>query len=116
MNIRIKKLADTNSVKVNNRGTASFTKLADDLRDLTPKEYKQFVKLARLFRKADKAATNWQQLDNLIGRARTLTSKEYKTCVKLGKDLRAMDAEITKADKLEQKLKEQRFYAAQVNA
>ena len=116
MNIRIKKLADTNSVKVSNRGTASFTKLADDLRDLTPKEYKQFIKLAKLFRKAHKAATNWQQLDNLIGRARTLTSKEYKTCVKLGKDLRAMDAEITKADKLEQKLKEQRFYAAQVNA
>lgn len=114
MNIRINQVAD-NSVKVVNKGTASFTKLADDLRDIDGADYKAFVKLAKLFRYADKKGAGWEHLDTLIRKARTLSDREFNTCVKLAKDLRNMDNELTKADELERDLKMERFTMAQIN-
>lgn len=114
MNIRIKQVADY-SVRVANRGTASFTKLADDLRDIDNADYKAFVKLAKLFRYADKKGAGWEHLDTLIHKARTLSDREFKTCTKLAKDLRKMDNELTKADELERDLKMERFTMAQIN-
>ena len=114
MKIGIKHKLDDNGVKVRNDGVASLTNLADDIRDLTPKEYKAFKKMMRLYRRADKAGLKWEQLDNYIGRGRTLSGREYRRTLKLSNTLRSADKELARSVRFEQAMKKARFEQAQL--
>lgn len=115
-NINIKHQPDDNHVKVTNNSTASLTKLADDSRDLSDKEFKKLLQLVGLYRKADRKADKWaNQLDDLILRARTLNDKEWRKAVKLTKSIRKTDKELAEAQKLETRERDRRFNQALIN-
>ena len=87
MKIKFKEDRSDTSVRVDNKSTASLTALADSTRSLRDREFKILVKLVNEYRKADRHADKWTNLDELILGARTLSNREWKQAVKFAKTL-----------------------------
>lgn len=113
MKIKFKEDRSDASVRVDNKSTASLTALADDTRGLRDKEFKKLIKLVNEYRKADRHADKWTNLDELILGARTLSNKEWRQAVKFAKTLRKADRELTKSELVEKRAKQARFKQAQ---
>lgn len=113
MKIKFKEDRSDTSVRVDNKSTASLTALADSTRSLRDREFKILVKLANEYRKADRHADKWTNLDELILGARTLSNREWRQAVKFAKTLRKADRELTKSELVEKRAKQARFKQAQ---
>ena len=108
--------ADDNAVSVRNYNTASLTRLADAMRILTNKDYRKIYRIAKAYRKADKMYSKIEDAQNLVGKLQTLSRKEFNESFNLADTLRFSDKQLEKAQKLEGKMKRQRFEMAQLNA
>ena len=113
MKIKFKEDRSDTSVRVDNKSTASLTALADDTRELRDKEFKKLIKLVNEYRKADRHADKWTNLNELILGARTLSNREWRQAVKFAKTLRKADRELTKSELVEKRAKQARFKQAQ---
>ena len=113
MKIKFKEDRSDTSVRVDNKSTASLTALADDTRKLRDKDFKKLVQLVNEYRKADRHADKWTNLDELILGARTLSNREWRQAVKFAKTLRKADRELTKSELVEKRAKQARFKQAQ---
>ena len=113
MKIKFKEDRSDTSVRVDNKSTASLTALADSTRSLRDREFKILVKLVNEYRKADRHADKWTNLDELILGARTLSNREWRQAVKFAKTLRRADRELTKSELVEKRAKQARFKQAQ---
>ena len=100
-------------VRVTSNSTASLTALADSTRSLRDREFKILVKLVNEYRKADRHADKWTNLDELILGARTLSNREWRQAVKFAKTLRKAARELTKSELVEKRAKQARFKQAQ---
>ena len=113
MKIKFKEDRSDTTVRVDNRSTASLTALADSTRELRDKEFKKLIQLVNEYRKADRHADKWTNLDELILGARTLSNREWRQAVKFAKTLRKADRELTKSELVEKRAKQARFKQAQ---
>ena len=113
MKIKFKEDRSDTSVRVDNKSTASLTALADSTRSLRDREFKILVKLVNEYRKADRHADKWANLDELILGARTLSNREWRQAVKFAKTLRKADRELTKSELVEKRAKQARFKQSQ---
>lgn len=64
MKIKFKEDRSDTTVRVDNKSTASLTALADSTRSLRDREFKILVKLVNEYRKADRHADKWTNLDD----------------------------------------------------
>lgn len=111
--INISAISNSDGVKVTNLNTASLVKLADMMRNLTNREYRQVRRITKAYRKADKLYAKYADEQAIVVELRTLSDKELNQSYKLANTLRISDKTLAKAEALEKKMKAMRFEKAQ---
>ena len=91
-----------NNKPASNRAVPSLGDIAEDLRDVTKRDYKLIVKISRYQRKIDRKAKKLREPTDAIERMRLLSNREYRQAIKLSASLRAADAAYRKADAVEE--------------
>ena len=114
MNIAIKKGQFDGGVKVRNENTPSLTKVAEQMRDLTSKDYRIIKRLAKQQRKLDKVRARLNDPHDIYNSLELLNNREFRQAFKLTDTLRNSDKELAKAQVVEKRAKQARFEQAQL--